>query len=131
MVTAYCHHLHSYSILDPPPDLLGLLKPAERASYDTRYGAECDQPHGCMEDTRVQILADLEAWSHVPSTPNVYWLNNQLGTEKTSIVHTLCKRLDAENKLGDSFFCSRSGLTDARRIIPIIASMLAQSNTKI
>ena len=84
-----------------------------------------------MEHTRVEILDNLEAWANAASTPNVYWLNGQLGTGKTSIAHTLCERLDAQKKLGGSFFCSRSGLTDARRIIPTIASMLAQSNQTI
>ena len=50
-------------MLDTPPDPLVLRKPAEPASYDTRHGAEGDRPHGCMEDTRVKILADLEAWA--------------------------------------------------------------------
>jgi len=118
-------------MLDTPPDPLGLLKPADRASYDTRLSAEGDQPYGCMEDTRVMVLTDLEAWAHDPSAPKVYWLNGQLGTGKTSIAHTLCERLDIQKKLGASFFCSRSALRDARRIIPTTASMLARSNSKI
>ena len=81
-----------------------------------------------MEGTRVQTLADLEAWAHDPSAPKVYWLNGQLGTGKTSIAHTFCKRLDAKQMLGGSFFCSRSALTDVTRVIPTLAHMLALSN---
>ena len=84
-----------------------------------------------MEDTRVQILADIEAWAHDPSAPKVYWLNGQLGIGKTSIAHTLCERLDMQMKLGASFFCSRSAVRDATHIIPTIASMLTRSNSKI
>ena len=84
-----------------------------------------------MEDTRVQILADLEAWAHDPSAPKVYWLNGQLGTGKTSIAHTLCERLYAQEKLGASFFCSRSALRDPTHIIPTISSMLSRSSSKI
>jgi len=81
-----------------------------------------------MEDTRVQILADIEAWANDPSAPKVYCLNGLLGAGKTSIAHTFCRRLDAQEKLGASFFCSRSGLMDATRIIPTVANMLAQYN---
>ena len=49
---------------------------------------------------------------------------------KKTTAHTFRKRLDAKNKLGGSFFCSRAGLTDARRIIPTIVSMLTHSNAK-
>ena len=84
-----------------------------------------------MENTRVQILADLEDWAQDPSAPKVYWLNGHLGTGKTSIAHTLSKRLDAKQMLGASFFCSRTALRDARVIIPTIASILSRSNPKI
>ena len=80
-------HLRPHICLDPPHDPLALLKPAERASYDTRYGAEGDEPHGCMEDTRVQILAEIESWAHDASAPPVYWFYGFLGTGKTTIAH--------------------------------------------
>ena len=57
---------------DNSPDLLERLRPAERASYKTRHGAEGDQAHGCMADTRVQIIANLEAWAHDGTAPKVY-----------------------------------------------------------
>ena len=125
-------HPDTYLIhLDHSPDPLERLRPAERASYRTRHGAEGDQAHGCMADTRVQIIADLEAWAQDNMSPKVYWLNGHLGTGKTSIAHTLSERLDREKMLGASFFCSRSALRDASRIIPTIATMLARSDAKI
>ena len=75
-------------------------------SYNTRHRAEDNESHGCMEDTCVQILADLKAWAYDPCTPKVHWLNGQLGTGKMSIAHTLCKHLDSKQMLGGSFFCS-------------------------
>ena len=79
----------------------------------------------------MQILAELEGWAQNPSAPKVYWLNGHLGTGKTSIAHTLCERLDKKQMLGASFFCSRSALKDARRIIPTVASMLCRSDPKV
>ena len=112
---------------DLSPDPLERLRPVERASYATRHGAEGSQPRGCVADTRVQIIADLEAWAQDEMAPKVYWMNGHLGTGKT----TLCERLDKQQMLGARFFCSRSALKDARRIIPTIAAMLARSNTEI
>ena len=65
------------------------LKPAKRASYTTRIGARDDQPHGCIDKTRVQISAELEDWVQDTLAPKVYLLNGHLGTGKTSIAHTL------------------------------------------
>ena len=114
-----------------PADHLARLRPAERASYVTRHGAEGDQTHGCITNTRVQIIANLEAWARDEMAPKLYWLNGHLGTGKTSIAHSLSERLDRMQMLGASFFCSRSALKDASRIIPTIATMLAQSDPEI
>ena len=127
----YSSYIYSDSYLDYAVDPLERLRPAERASYKTRHGAEGDQPHGCMADTRVQIIAHLEAWAHDETAPKLYWLNGHLGTGKTSIAHTFSERLESQQMLGASFFCSRSALRDASRIIPTIATMLAHSNSEI
>ena len=82
-----------------------------------------------MEGTRVHILAELEAWARDDIGSKVYWLHGLLGTGKTSIADTFCKRLKAQEKLGASFFCSRSALNDVTHIIPTISNMLAQSNS--
>ena len=50
---------------------------------------------------------------------------------KTCIAHTFSERLNLHQMLRASFFCSRSALQDATRIIPTIAAMLARSNPKI
>ena len=84
-----------------------------------------------MQDTRVQVIADLEAWARDETAPKVFWLNGLLGTGKTSIAHTFSERLDMHQMLGASFFCSRCALWDATRIIPTTATMLARSNPKI
>ena len=125
------NYIHPDNYLDHSSDPLDLLRPAHRASYKTRHGAEGDQSHGCMTDTRVQIIADLEAWAQDETAAKVHWMYGHLGTGKTSIPHTLSERLDRQQMLGASFFCSRSALRDATCTIPTIASMLAQSDPEI
>ena len=99
----------------------------------TRHGTDDDEPHGCMPETREQILETLEDWAIDDETPKVYWLNGMAGTGKSSIAHSLCEILDKKGKLGGSFFCSRSDTTlrDGKAIVPTIASMLARSSPSI
>ena len=91
------NYIHPDSCLAQSPEPLERLRPAERASYKTHHGAEGDQPHGCMEDTRVQIIADLEAWAQNETGLKVYWLYGYLGIGKTSIVHTLSDGMAIED----------------------------------
>ena len=123
-MTAYGHYANPHIFLDPLPNPLGLLRPVGRASYKTHYGADENEPHGCMEDTHVHILAYIETWEDDSWAPKIYWLNGLLGIGNTSIAHTFCRRLDVLEKLGVSFICSRSGLMDPTRIIPTFANML-------
>jgi adenylylsulfate kinase-like enzyme len=42
-----------------------------------------------MEDTRVGILEELEAWAHDGTASKVCWLNGHPGTGKTTVAHSL------------------------------------------
>ena len=102
---------------------------AKYATYSTRQAPDDQEPQGCMEGTREQILADLEEWAVNNAAPKVFWLNGMAGTGKTSIAQSLSERLHKNEILGASFFCSRSGsqaVKDASFIIPTIASTLSQ-----
>ena len=105
------------------------LPHAKYAAYRTRQVPDDQEPQGCMEATREQILAELEEWAVNDAAPKVFWLNGMAGTGKTSIAHSLSERLDKNQMLGASFFCSRSAsreVRDASLIIPTIASTLSQ-----
>ena len=99
----------------------------------TRHGSHDDEPHGCMPETRENILEILEGWAGNSNTSKVYWLKGMAGTGKSSIAHSLCEILDKKGKLGGSFFCSRSDTTlrDPKVIVPTIAGMLARSSPSI
>ena len=108
---------------------VGRLPHAKNAAYNTRQAPDDQEPQGCMEGTREQILAELEEWAINDAAPKVFWLNGMAGTGKTSIAHSLSERLDKNQILGASFFCSRSAsqeVRDAGLIIPTIASTLSQ-----
>ena len=101
----------------------------EMTSYKTRHSSYGD-PTGCMEGTRVKILADLEAWASDELSSKVFWLVGMAGTGKSTILHTLCEILDGKNMLGGSFFCSRGSenTRNARLIVPTIAHSLASTS---
>ena len=83
---------------------------------------------GCMEGTRIKILADLLAWAMEADAPPIYWLCGRAGTGKSSIAYTFSSWLSANRVLGGSFFCSRRGSPeqrDDRRILPTLARAMA------
>ena len=90
---------------------------------------EAQSNKGCMQDTRVNILAQLVQWARDTSAPSIFWLTGMAGTGKTSIASSFCKVLADEADLGGSFFCSRTAATveqtEVRRIIPTLVSLLA------
>jgi hypothetical protein len=104
----------------------------EMTSYKTRHSTYGDVV-GCMEGTRIKILADLEDWVSDFNSPKVYWMVGMAGIGKSSILHTLCEMLDRMNRLGASFFCSRASdkTNNSRLIIPVIAHALARASPSI
>jgi hypothetical protein len=85
-----------------------------------------------MQDTRIQVLADVQSWVDSRSGSTVFWLNGLAGTGKTTISRTVCQRLDDQGLLGASFFISRQ--TDERRgainMVHSIAHQLARRNQR-
>ncbi|KAJ7833331.1 hypothetical protein B0H14DRAFT_2178507, partial [Mycena olivaceomarginata] len=69
-------------------------------------------PEGCLEGTRVDLLADLRAWSRNPDSPRIFWLDGMAGTGKSAIARSFCHMLRDDKQLGGSFFCLRG---DANR----------------
>ncbi|KAJ7814579.1 hypothetical protein B0H13DRAFT_1664697 [Mycena leptocephala] len=103
--------------------MLEKLQPVTQSQYDD------DKSGGCMDGTRVGVLARLLAWATDPQSPSVYWLSGMAGTGKTAIARSFAKLLDSEqrNLLGASFFCSRASeaRSSVERIIPTVAYQLA------
>ena len=83
---------------------------------------------GCLKDTRLTVLNEVEQWAKDPEAPPVFWLNGLAGTGKSAIAQTISEKMFACGLLGASFFCSR-GVEDRsnlKLIFPTLAFQLAQ-----
>lgn len=80
-----------------------------------------------MPGTRIDTLAALRSWADSSETPRIFWLSGMAGIGKSAIAMSFCKTLDAEGRLGGSFFCSRQNAvcSDVGSILPSIAFQLA------
>lgn len=85
----------------------------------------------CTENTRKEVLSELDLWSDNLQAEAIYWMNGMAGTGKTTIACSLATALESRGQLGASFFCTRSSpeCRDADRIIPTLAYQLARYST--
>jgi hypothetical protein len=60
-----------------------------------------------MENTRIQLLADIISWTEEPAAPVVFWLNGLADTGKSTMARTVCECLAEKDRLAASFFISR------------------------
>ncbi|KAF7367047.1 hypothetical protein MSAN_00963900 [Mycena sanguinolenta] len=106
-------------------DALKRLSCIDAASIDAQ------DPEGCLEGTRVELLADLQAWSCDPNSPRIFWLDGMAGTGKSAITRSFCRMLQEANRLGGSFFCMRGNAdrSNPKCIIPTLAVHLASQDT--
>ncbi|CAE6498790.1 unnamed protein product [Rhizoctonia solani] len=109
-------------------DRLRDLAPARSACYDS--GNDLKVKRGpCTKGTRINVLDQMYQWTSSRDSGNIYWMSGMAGTGKTTIAYSLCERLDTNpiNRLGASFFCSRSlpECGNVRNIIPSIAFQLS------
>ncbi|CCO36139.1 Vegetative incompatibility protein HET-E-1 [Rhizoctonia solani AG-1 IB] len=103
------------------------LSPSKLAAYNSILSVEVRR-RACANNTRTQLLREINDWSHDPDAPNIYWMNGMAGTGKTTVAYTFSESLKARKTLGASFFCSRTSgeCRDVGRIIPTIAYQLAR-----
>jgi hypothetical protein len=81
----------------------------------------------CHHGTRVALLDKIMAWMAAHDARHVFWLNGMAGTGKSTIVRTVARRCANVQRLGASFFFTRSGgdLASARKFVTTIAVQLA------
>ncbi|KAJ7929527.1 WD40-repeat-containing domain protein, partial [Mycena leptocephala] len=89
----------------------------------SRHGYET-----CMEETRVDILQDINKWIDNVQGPNLFWLYGHPGTGKSTIATTVKDQLQAAGRLGSSFFFRQqdSGVQTPESLWCSIAFDLAQ-----
>ncbi|KAL5640024.1 hypothetical protein ACGC1H_007357 [Rhizoctonia solani] len=79
------------------------------------------------EDPQLLTTSSTQLASQSP--PKVFWMNGMAGTGKTTIAYSLCEWLESytsNNRLGASFFCSRTSslCRSFDKVIPTIAYQL-------
>ncbi|QRV86841.1 hypothetical protein RhiJN_14859 [Ceratobasidium sp. AG-Ba] len=97
------------------------LRPVELAGYDPS--------RQCLDGTRVGIIDTLTAWTQSENrSTRLAWVHGLAGLGKSSIMTSVCKRLDDQGVLACSFFCKRDtpDLRDPRRVLTTIVCELAQ-----
>jgi Cdc6-like AAA superfamily ATPase len=86
-------------------ETLKSLTPVLAARYDSLAS-----PSGCLEGTRVDIVAGLLDWcAQEINRFSIYWLVGHAGTGKTTIAKTLCEHLASQGTLWlATFFVSKT-----------------------
>ncbi|KAH6883935.1 putative wd40 protein [Thelonectria olida] len=117
------HGLDQKMVLDRLPVAAG-------ASFDSR-----DEEHNstCLQDTRVDLLRQIQEWASNPHTKALFWLNGMAGTGKSTISRTICRQFVQSSRLGSSFFFKR-GEADRgslSRFFTTIAAQLAEMHPVI
>jgi len=89
-----------------------------------------------MEGTQESILNQIISWvTNGPDQEGVdqstpYWIYGLPGIGKTSLAHSICKRLDARQQFAGAFFCRRddTNLSKPRNILPTLIYHLAKTS---
>ncbi|KAG9078367.1 hypothetical protein FS749_009599 [Ceratobasidium sp. UAMH 11750] len=105
------------------------MDPVKEARYNS--GAKEVRRTGCTPNTRTSVMEQMMDWANDTDGAKIYWMSGMAGTGKTTIAWSLCKKLEDENRLGASFFCSRlvPGCRDIARIVPTLSHQLACVST--
>ncbi|PLB43412.1 hypothetical protein P170DRAFT_77061 [Aspergillus steynii IBT 23096] len=95
--------------------------------------ADSDEPSYCLENTRVQILRDIDEWANARESPCIFWMSGLAGTGKSTIARTVARRYDDKGRLGASFFFSalHSDTKCATSFVTTIARQLANADASL
>ncbi|KAM5528787.1 Vegetative incompatibility protein HET-E-1-like protein 7 [Fusarium oxysporum f. sp. phaseoli] len=105
---------------------LDRLPVAEGASFDSY--AEKHNPT-CLQDTRVELLKDVQLWIDGTNSKVIFWLNGMAGTGKSTISRTVAQARHDRGDLGASFFFKRGEIDrgSLAKFVPTLAYQLAWS----
>ena len=67
----------------------------------------CGDRQGCLGGTRGDVLQQLNNWLEDAQGQRVFWLNDLIGTRKSTIAQMFAELTFAEGKLGASFLHPR------------------------
>ncbi|RYP66844.1 hypothetical protein DL770_008725 [Monosporascus sp. CRB-9-2] len=87
----------------------------------------------CLENTRRNILEQIEEWVDSDGEKRIYWLKGMAGTGKSTIALTVARRYAKLRRLGASFFFTRGGgdLASAAKFARTVAAQLADMSPEL
>ncbi|KAJ7934932.1 hypothetical protein B0H13DRAFT_2227232 [Mycena leptocephala] len=88
----------------------------------------------CHPETRTKMLKDILGWSSTSGhSDSVLWLHGPAGAGKPAIAQTFCQNLEAEGRLGATFFFKRGypSRGTGNKLFPTIADQLAVSRPEL
>jgi hypothetical protein len=115
--------LTSTSGLDSPLSNLPYAKDAPFNSYAKQHDPTC------LENTRVDVLRQIQEWADGQDKRCIFWLSGLAGTGKSTIARTIARAYSDRSRLGASFFFSRGGgdVGHAGKFVTSIAIQLASN----
>ncbi|KAI9148703.1 Vegetative incompatibility protein [Paramyrothecium foliicola] len=110
--------------------VLDKLHVANGASFNSH---DEDSGPTCLENTRVELLDQISAWTDDSSAKALFWLNGMAGTGKSTISRTIARSLSETNRLGASFFFKRGEADrgNATKFMTTIARQLADKKPRL
>jgi hypothetical protein len=86
-------------------------------------------PSTCHEKTRIELLKEIKLWGARHDNKCIFWLSGMAGTGKSTIARTVAENFYQQDRLGASFFFSRSGdlRGEATALFTTLASQLADA----
>ncbi|RYP46384.1 hypothetical protein DL768_007401 [Monosporascus sp. mg162] len=87
----------------------------------------------CLENTRRNILEQIDEWADNDGEKRIYWLKGMAGTGKSTIALTVARKYAKLRRLGASFFFSRGGgdLASAAKFASTVAAQLADTSPEL
>ena len=86
----------------------------------------------CLKGTHLLIFDQIMAWAQNGSysIPKVFWFTGPAGSGKTTIAHSIAKKLDNAGMLGSAFFfkCDKADQSDPAKVITTLAYDMASHN---
>ncbi|RJE17775.1 NACHT domain protein, partial [Aspergillus sclerotialis] len=91
--------------------------------------ASKDHSPSCLENTRRNVLEQIENWADSDGERRIYWLKGMAGIGKSTIALTVARKYARLGRLGASFFFSRGDgdLASAKKFATAIAAQLADA----
>jgi hypothetical protein len=87
-------------------DLVEQNRQFEKLPYakGAAYNSKDNQHERCLENTRVDLLREIQKWATDPYGKDVFWMSGRAGTGKSTIARTVAYELAKQGCLGASFF---------------------------